>query len=126
MITHPKTVKNCIFVVRVQDTPTWESSKKAQKGPLQTLEFEYYLIGAKNSTGNKESRRNWGWKHKKPYNSRTAYVSELCNSSKFPQKRHLSNGSWTKTVPPPTQAKNRKNPWLENRLRHQNLFYTKI
>ena len=34
-------MKNSTFAKRVQASPTWQSSKKAQKGPLQTL--EYYL-----------------------------------------------------------------------------------
>ena len=53
MMKGTKPVKNSTFAERVQATPTWQSSKKALKGPLQTLEFEYYLIGVKNSTGNK-------------------------------------------------------------------------
>ena len=46
----------------------------------------------------------------KPYIQKTAYVSETYDLPKFPLKRHLSNGIWTRALAPPTSAKNRKKP----------------
>ena len=75
---------------------------------------------------NKESRRNWGWKHEKPYNSRIAYVSESCDLPKFPLKRHLSTGAWTKTLAPSIRAKNRKKTITQKLLTSAKLVITRM